>query len=64
MGCLERYTFLVMTSVRLSGGMNMRGEHGMHREVDISCHDFCHTVRWYENEARAWNAQGGIHFWS
>ena len=49
-------TFLVMTSVILSGGMNMRDEHGMLREVYISCHDFCHTFRWYENERRAWNA--------
>ena len=82
MECLGRYTFLVMTSVILSGGMNMRDEHGllrevyilvttsvirsggmkmrvehgMLREVYISCHDFCHTFRWYENESRAWNA--------
>ena len=50
MECLGRYTFLVMTSVILSGGMKMRDEHGMLREVYISCHDFCHTFRWYENE--------------
>ena len=29
------YTFLVMTSVILSGGMKMRVEHGMLREVYI-----------------------------
>ena len=29
MECLGRYTFVVMTSVILSGGMKMRGEHGM-----------------------------------
>ena len=33
MECLGRYTFLVMTSVILSGGMKMRDEHGMLREV-------------------------------
>ena len=45
MECLGRYTFLVMTSVILSGGMKMRDEHGMLREVYIFCHDFCHTFR-------------------
>ena len=55
MECLGGYTFLVMTSVILSGGMKMRDEHGMLREVYISCHDFCHTFRWCENEGRAWN---------
>ena len=54
MECLGRYTFLVMTSVILSGGMKMRDEHGMLREVYISCHDFCHTFRWCENEGRKW----------
>ena len=49
-------TFVVMTSVILSGGVKMRDEHGMLREVYISGHDFCHTFRWYENEGRAWNA--------
>ena len=29
MECLGRYTFLVMTSVILSGGVKMRVEHGM-----------------------------------
>ena len=53
---LGRYTFLVMTSVILSGGMKMSVEHGMLRGVYISCHDFCHTFWWYENEGRAWNA--------
>ena len=52
----EVYIFFVMTFVILSGGMNMRGEHGMLREVYISGHDFCHTFRWCENEGRAWNA--------
>ena len=33
MECLGRYTFLVMTSVILSGGMKMSVEHGMLREV-------------------------------
>ena len=61
MECLGRYTFVVMTSVILSGGMKMSVEHGMLRGVYISCHDFCHTFRWYENEGRAWNASGGIH---
>ena len=41
MECLGRYTFFVMTSVILSGGMKMRVEHGMLWEVYISCHDFC-----------------------
>ena len=45
MECLGRYTYCVMTSVILSGGMNMRVEHGMLREVYIFCHDFCHTFR-------------------
>ena len=45
MGCLARSTFLVMTFVILSGGMKMRDEHGMLREVCISCHAFCHTFR-------------------
>ena len=44
MECLGRYTFLVMTSVILSGGVKMRVEHGMLRvqvrEVYISGHDF------------------------
>ena len=40
MECLGRYTFIVMTSVILSGGMNMRGGHGVLREVCIFCHDF------------------------
>ena len=35
MECLGRYTFFVMTSVILSGGMKMRVEHGMLREVYI-----------------------------
>ena len=56
MECLGRYTFLVMTSVILSGGMKMRDEHGMLREVCIYFHDFCHTFRWCETESRAWNA--------
>ena len=51
-----REVFIVMTSVILSGGMKMSVEHGMLREVYISCHDFCHTFRWCENESRAWNA--------
>ena len=47
---------MVMTSVILSGGMKMRGEHGMLREVYICGHDFFHTFRGCENEGRAWNA--------
>ena len=35
MECLGRYTFIVMTSVILSGGVKMRDEHGMLREVSI-----------------------------
>ena len=35
----------VMTPVILSGGMKMRDEHGMLREVYMFCHDFCHTFR-------------------
>ena len=69
MECLGRYTFLVMTSVILSGGMKMRDEHGILREVyifvmasvirsgDMNMGEvsiFCHTFRWYENEGRAW----------
>ena len=50
---LGEYTFLVMTSVILSGGMEMRDEHGKFREVFISCHDFCHTFRCCEHEERA-----------
>ena len=45
MECLGRYTFIVMTSVILSGGVKIRVEHGMLREVYIYCHDFCHTFR-------------------
>ena len=56
MECLGGYTFVVMTSVILSGGVKMRVEHGMLRGVYIFCHDFCHTFRWYENECRAWHA--------
>ena len=56
MECLGGSTFFVMTSVILSGGMEKRDEHGMLREVYISCHDFCHTFTWCENEGRAWNA--------
>ena len=52
MVCLGGYALLVMISVILSGGMKMRDEHGMLREVYTSCH----TFRWYENEGRAWNA--------
>ena len=62
-GMLSGVYMFVLTSVILSGGMKMRDEHGMLREVYISCHDFCHTFRWCENEGRAWNALGGIHFW-
>ena len=35
MECLGRYTFVVMTSVILSGGMKMRVEHGMLRGVFV-----------------------------
>ena len=35
MECLEGYTFLVMSAVILSGGVKMRVEHGMLREVYI-----------------------------
>ena len=35
MECLERYAFLVMTSDILSGGVKMKVEHGMLREVYI-----------------------------
>ena len=56
MGRLGKYTLLVMTSVILSGGTMRDEEHGMLREVYISCHDFCHTFRWCENEGGAWNA--------
>ena len=35
MECLGKYTFIVMTPVILSGGMKMRDEHGMLREVYI-----------------------------
>ena len=56
MESLGGYTFVVMTSVILSGGVKMRVEHGMLREVYICGHDFCHTFRWCENEGRAWNA--------
>ena len=38
MECLGRYTFLVMTSVILSGGMKMRDEHGKLREVYNTSH--------------------------
>ena len=48
MECLGVDTFLVMTSVLLSGGMKIRDEHGMLRGVYISGHDFCQTFRWYE----------------
>ena len=48
MECLGGYTFVVMISVILSGGVKMRVEHGKLREVYIFCHDFCHTFRWYE----------------
>ena len=42
MECLGGYTFLVMTSVILSGSVKMRVEHGMLREVYMFCHDpFC-----------------------
>jgi len=55
MECLGVYTFLVMTSVILSGGMKMR-DHGMLRGGYISGHDFCPTFRWDENQGRAWHA--------
>ena len=45
MECLARYTFFDMTSVIPSGGVKMRVEHGMLREVFISCHDFCHNFK-------------------
>ena len=35
MECLGGYTFVVMTSVILSGSVKMRAEHGMLREVYI-----------------------------
>ena len=34
-------TFMVMTSVIFSGGVKMRDEYEMPREVYTSCHDFC-----------------------
>ena len=49
-------TAAISVLISTLGGMKMRDEHGMLREVYISCHDFCHTFRWYENEGRAWNA--------
>ena len=55
-GMLREVYIFVMTSVILSRGVKMRDEHGMLRGVYISCHDFCHTFRWYGNEGRAWNA--------
>ena len=55
-GILREVYIVVMTFVILSGGVKMRDEHGMLREVYISCHEFCHTFRWCENESRAWNA--------
>ena len=33
MECSGRYTFIFMTSVILSGGMKMRDDHGMLRDV-------------------------------
>ena len=35
MACLGGYTFVVMTSGILSGGVKMRVEHGMLREVHV-----------------------------
>ena len=55
MACLGRYTFFVMTSVILSGGVKMRVEHGMLREVYI----FVMTS--VILSGRAWNALGSIH---
>ena len=55
MECLGGYTFVVMNSVILSGGMNMSVEHGMLSGVYISCLGFCHTFMSCENESRAWN---------
>ena len=39
MECLGRYTFFVMTSVTLSGGVKIKVEHGMLRGVYIFCLD-------------------------
>ena len=50
MECLGRYTFIVMTSVILSGGMKMRDEHGMLREV------FIFVMPSVILSGRAWNA--------
>ena len=50
MECLGGYTFLVMTSVILPGGVKMRVEHGMLREVYI----FVMTS--VILSGRAWNA--------
>ena len=55
-GMLRGVSIFVMTYVILLGGLKMRDEHGMLRGVYISCHDFCHTFRWFANERRAWNA--------
>ena len=52
MECLGMYIFFVMTSVILSGGMKMRVEHGMLREVYIPCHDLTSVIL----SGRAWNA--------
>ena len=46
-------TAAISMLISTPGGMKMRDENGMLREVYISCHDFCHTFRWYENEGRA-----------
>ena len=45
MECLGGYTFVVMTSVILSGGVKMKVEHGMLRGIYNYCHDFCPTFR-------------------
>jgi len=64
MECLGGYTFHVMSSVILSGGVKIRDEHTMLRGVYISRHVFGHTFSWFENLGRAYNAEGGIHFTS
>ena len=50
MECLGRYTFLVMTSDILSGGLKMRVEHGMLREV------YMLVMTSVILSGRAWNA--------
>ena len=63
MECLGRYTFLVMTSVILSGGVKLRDEHGMLREAFLVMTSVILSGG-VKMRVEHGMLRGGIHLWS